>query len=97
MNSKVFFVRTEYKIETFFQSERNTCCQLFLPVGLSSVCLRIGFIDRRKFSSLSDDHLNISIQNYRKVLKFWDPRKLCCNLPKIQTKKPNLRGILSKW
>ena len=28
--------------------------------------------------------------NYLKVPKFWDPRKLCCNLPKIQTKRPNL-------
>ena len=29
--------------------------------------------------------------DYRKVPKFSDPRKLCCNLPKIQTKRPNLR------
>ena len=28
---------------------------------------------------------------YRKVLKFSDTRKLCCNLPKIQTKRQNLR------
>ena len=28
---------------------------------------------------------------YRKVPKFSDARKLCCNLPKIQTKSPNLR------
>ena len=27
---------------------------------------------------------------YRKVLKFSDARKLCCNLPKIQTKRPKL-------
>ena len=27
---------------------------------------------------------------YRKVLKFSDTKKLCCNLPKIQTKRPNL-------
>ena len=27
----------------------------------------------------------------RKVPKFSDTRKLCCNLPKIQTKSPNLR------
>ena len=26
---------------------------------------------------------------YRKIPKFWDARKLCCNLPKIQTKSPN--------
>ena len=26
------------------------------------------------------------------VPKFSDARKLCCNLPKIQTERPNLRG-----
>ena len=28
---------------------------------------------------------------YHKVPKFSDARKLCCNLPKIQTKRPKLR------
>ena len=28
---------------------------------------------------------------YRKVPKFSDARNLCCNLPKIQTKRPNLK------
>ena len=28
---------------------------------------------------------------YRKVPKFWDARNLICNLPKIQTKRPNLK------
>ena len=28
---------------------------------------------------------------YRKVPKFSDTRNFCCNLPKIQTKRPNLR------
>ena len=35
-------------------------------------------------------------KNYRKVPKFSDARKLCCNLPKIQTKRPNLRVFLQK-
>ena len=30
-------------------------------------------------------------KKYRKVPKFSDTRKLCCNLPKIQTKRPKLR------
>ena len=30
---------------------------------------------------------------YRKVPKFLDARKLCYNLPKIQTKKPKLRVL----
>ena len=33
---------------------------------------------------------------YRKVPKFSDARKLCCNLPKIQTKRPNLRVFHQK-
>ena len=33
---------------------------------------------------------------YRKVPKFSDARKLCCNLPKIQTKRPNLRAFCQK-
>ena len=33
---------------------------------------------------------------YRKVPKFSDARKLCCNLPKIQTKMPNLRVFHQK-
>ena len=28
-------------------------------------------------------------KDYRKVPKFSDARKLCCNLPKIQTKRQN--------
>ena len=35
--------------------------------------------------------------HYCKVPKFWDARNLFCNLPKIQTKGPNPKGILSKW
>ena len=33
---------------------------------------------------------------YRKVLKFSDARKLCCNLTKIQGKRPNLCVFLRK-
>ena len=33
---------------------------------------------------------------YCKVPKFLDARKLCCNLPKIQTKRPNLRVFRQK-
>ena len=32
-----------------------------------------------------------SLSYYCKVPKFWDARNLCCNLPKIPTKRPNLR------
>ena len=32
--------------------------------------------------------------NYRKVPKFSDTRKLRCNIPKIQTKRPNLNRVL---
>ena len=35
-------------------------------------------------------------QAYRKVPKFSDARKLCCNLPKIQEKRPNLWIFVKK-
>ena len=34
--------------------------------------------------------------SYRKVPKFSDARKLCCNLPKIQEKRSNLRVFRQK-
>ena len=36
------------------------------------------------------------ILNYRKVPRFLDARKLCCNLPKFQTKRPDLRVFSQK-
>ena len=33
---------------------------------------------------------------YCKVPKFSDPRKLCCNLPQIQTDRPNFRVFRQK-
>ena len=30
---------------------------------------------------------------YCKDPKFWDARIFCCYLPKIQTKRPNIKGI----
>ena len=36
------------------------------------------------------------IMVYRKVPKFSDARKLCCNLPKIQTKWKNLSVLPQK-
>ena len=36
------------------------------------------------------------MMKYREVPKFSDARKLCCNLPKIQTKSPNLREFRQK-
>ena len=36
------------------------------------------------------------MQLYRKVPKFSDVTKLCCNLPKIQEKRPNFRVFHQK-
>ena len=36
------------------------------------------------------------IVNYRKGPKFSNAIKLCCNLPKIETKRPNLRVFRQK-
>ena len=41
-------------------------------------------------------HVSSAEFRYCKVPKFWDARNFCCYLPKIQTKRPNLKGILSK-
>ena len=41
--------------------------------------------------SLSASLFSAALIVSRKVPKFSDARKLCCNLPKIQTKRPKLR------
>ena len=46
--------------------------------------------------SLSIVHMVCHNMCYRKVPKFWDARRLCCNLPKIRTKGPNLRVFSQK-
>ena len=33
----------------------------------------------------------LKLETYLKIRKFLDTRKLCCNLSKIQTKRPKLR------
>ena len=35
--------------------------------------------------------MNLTIWTYRKIPKVWDARNVCCNLPKSQTKRPNVR------
>ena len=49
---------------------------------------------RRK--AVEEQHADKVLFKYCKVLKFSDARKLCCNLPKIQTKRPNLRDFPQK-
>ena len=48
--------------------------------------------------SLKPTVLLVYVRNYiyRRVPKFSDARKLCCNLLKIQTKSPNLRVSCQK-
>ena len=36
------------------------------------------------------------LSSYHKVPKFWDAQNLCCNLPKIQSKSPNIRVFRQK-
>ena len=59
------------------------------------------------FKLLQNTHLNQatklystmfkpSKREYRKVPKFSDARKLCCKLPKMKTKRPNLRVFHQK-
>ena len=44
---------------------------------------------------IDNNYLSV-ITTYRKVPKFSDARKLCCNIPKIQTKSQNLRVFCQK-
>ena len=48
------------------------------------------------FQPESDQHLCLLLSHYRKAPKFWDARNLCCNLPKIQIKRPNRKGYFVK-
>ena len=43
-----------------------------------------------------EDNYNRDCFAYCKVPKFLDARKFCCNLPKTQTKRPNLRVFRQK-
>ena len=52
---------------------------IFISVGITSKSLNFDLFQCTHYKS------------YRKVPKFWDARKLCCNLPKIQTKRSKLR------
>ena len=40
--------------------------------------------------------VNLQFYKYRKVPKLSDTRKLCCNLPIIQEKRPNLKVFRQK-
>ena len=50
-------------------------------------------------SDVDPGHLseNLGLSKYRKVPKFSDTRKLCCNSPKIQTKRHNLKVFCQKY
>ena len=40
--------------------------------------------------------VRVQLDHYRKIPKFSDARKFCFNLPKTQTKRPNLRVFCQK-
>ena len=46
--------------------------------------------------SLNRFLIEITLDTYRKIPKFSETRKHCCNLPKIQTKTPNLMKFHQK-
>ena len=47
-------------------------------------------------TNLGELNIMHDLTNYHKVPKFSDARKLCFNLPKTQTKRPNLRVFPQK-
>ena len=57
---------------------------------LISICFCC--LDRKSLYAVSTLFLYQKFQDssYRKVPKLSDTKNLCCNLPKIQTKRPNL-------
>ena len=59
-------------------------------LGLSRTSCPVTY-DNMYYGGGSESH-----HNYRKVPKFSDVRKLCCNLPKFQIKRPNLRVFRQK-
>ena len=54
--------------------------------------------DQIVLHGLSDQDLHCLLfhLHYHKIPKFSETRKHCCNLPKIQTKAPNLREFHQK-
>ena len=52
------------------------------------------FITRTCFHDVQDRMASCADTDYRKVPKFSDTRNLCCNVPKIQTNRSNLRVFL---
>ena len=52
---------------------------------------------RVKFDKHDTDGSEPHLPVYHKVPKFSDARKLCCNLPKIQTNKQNLSIFRQKY
>ena len=75
-----------------------------LPIIYSPVCAKTwenngpGQTMKTQIRLLIEEHQglhkinghSVCIRRYRKVPKFSDTRKLCCNLPKIQTKRQKL-------
>ena len=59
-----------------YRHKQGATCFILLPTEHST-----------QGASCGDDFLRVK---YRKVPKFSDMRKHCCNLPKIQEKRPNI-------
>ena len=75
-----------------------------MPRKLHNTVFRASLRFQKRFPDAVRSPCTVSIsctrscQNitYRKILKFSDAKKRCCNLPKIQTKRPNLKEFCQK-
>ena len=64
------------------------------------ICALVFVYSKSRFShdmaQLINNFTYFSIETYLKIPKISDARKLCCNLPKIQEKRPNLMVFSQK-
>ena len=68
----------------------------WMPDTDRGCCFKDMHICQSKLEGLKRLILEIYTISFDKVPKFSDARKLCCNLPKIQTKRPNLSIFFKK-
>ena len=75
---------------------RHVVCNGPVPCKAYRVGNQLGAWLYSDLLSIVYQAFNTRAKRYRKVPKFLDARKLCCNLPKIKKMEPNLRVFRQK-
>ena len=83
----------EHKYAEGFDGQREQGSQTETVFGLRDLPTVKEIVNKKMQEKRKLEEVDVAGRTgtYRKVLKFSDPRKLGCNLSKIQTKRPNLR------